>query len=249
MKRKGQIWISAVIYILIITTSLLIVLKFGIPLIDEMKDRNSFEKSKNMMKALDEQIIQVANEGEGSQRVVTLDISEGKLLVENDQVVWEFETDNDILDERTSQETGNIKIVSNANVQSIENEENYILSTVIDYDSNGNPIGFGADIKKIGDENNWDTINASLLIQNITYDGVDSNGTFKMFLGDDESTSYGNGYTKLVPEGNNTNLGSSTIIAHINTTLSGSKLEYDIHITLNSYSDFLVIETKNIEIE
>lgn len=244
MLRKGQIWISAVIYVLVISSTLLIVLKFGVPIIDEMKDRNVFEKSKTMMSALDEQILQVANEGEGSQRVVSLDIIEGNLYVENNEIVWEFETNNEVFNTRSSNTQGNLQIVSNSNVKTTELGNSYILSTIVDY-SNGFPITFNATIKKFGDISNWTSVNTSELIENLTYDNVSSTGTFNIFLNDDSLTGIGNGYTYMLPSGNNSNLGDATVVAHINS----SSFEYDVYITLNSYSDFLVIETKNINVK
>lgn len=247
-KKRGQIWISAVMYILIISTSLLVVLKFGIPLINDIKDQNSFQKTKNVMISLDEQITHVANEGEGSQRIISLDITEGNLLVEDDQIIWEFETDSEILDERSLQTTGNLKILSNANVKTYENSNNYHLSTIVDYKNNNQPIRFNTTIQKLGSKTNWVQINTSELIQNMMYDSTQSTGEFNIFLNNDPQTGIGNGYTYMIPEGNNTNLGKATIVAHINSSTSSPHIEYDLHITLNSYSDFLEIETKNIQI-
>ncbi|MBR9675542.1 hypothetical protein GOV05_00880 [Candidatus Woesearchaeota archaeon] len=245
--RKAQIWVSAVIYILIISTSLILVLKVGMPIIDRIKDKGVFEKTKNTMAYLDEQITYVANEGEGSQRIVSVDIPSGNLFVENNQVVWEFDTDTQVLDERSSQEVGNLKIISNANVHTYDYGDRFVLSTLVDY-KDTIPVYFNVTIRKIGSEEAWAGINASDLITSINYDGVSPPGSFNLYFGNDPSTATGVGYTYMTPSSNNTNVGQASVTAHISSVLGVTPLEYDLIITLNSYADFLVLETKNIEI-
>ena len=51
--KKAQIWISAVLYTLIIVVAIVIVLSAVVPLINKMKDRAIFQKVKNELLNLD----------------------------------------------------------------------------------------------------------------------------------------------------------------------------------------------------
>ena len=45
----------------------------------------------------------------------------------------------------------------------------------------------------------------------------------------------------MIPPGNNSNLGSAKVIAHMNTGFG----DYDLEFTLQSYADFLTVNVKN----
>ena len=238
MKKKGQIWISAVLYILIISTAIILILKVGVPLIDKMKDKSSFSKAKETMLALDKTIQEVALEGEGSQRIIPLNIDNGKIIIANNEIVWEMKTKSDIMDSHTSLNYGDLKVTSNANVKTWETNSSYYMQTTIDDDI------FRVKITKIGNKTDYASINTSSVIDEIFYDGNNVNNTFAFSVNGDSTSETGNGYTYMTPSGNNTNLGSAKVIAHINS----SSFEYDIHFTLESYSDFLIIELKDVVI-
>ncbi|MBN2422193.1 hypothetical protein JXB41_03115 [Candidatus Woesearchaeota archaeon] len=237
IKRKSQVWVSAILYTLVATIALVLILEAGIPILERLKDTTTFSKTKDALLNLDEHINEVASEGEGAQRIVNLEIKEGKLIIAENQINWEFETDNRIVDPRTSQRFGNLIITSNANVQTTETDEIYILKTTIEDDS------FSAKINKIGTESSWQEINTSGLIDSISFNDNELNGTFFFSINGIEDSSYGKGYTELVPSGNNTNLGRAKVIAHINSSFA----EYDLEFILESYADFLITKVKNFE--
>ncbi|MFH0875055.1 MAG: hypothetical protein V1859_03895 [archaeon] len=234
--RKSEVWVSAILYTLVATVALVLILEAGIPILERLKDRTTFTKTKEMMLSLDKQIQAVASEGEGSQRVVNLEIKEGKLLIGNNQVVWEFETKNRIIDSKTSQDIGNLVITSNANVIVTENDYNYFLNTSLKNDT------FSAVIQKVGSESAWAPINTSKLIESINFNGVPLNGNFSFKINGDSLSEKGTGYTKLVPAGNSSNLGRAKVIAHINAPTFA---EYDLEFTLESYADFISVKVKN----
>ena len=66
---------------------------------------------------------------------------------------------------------------------------------------------------------------------------------FSFSINDNSSSTEGTGYTKLVPSGNNTNLGRAKVIAHINSTYAS----YDLELVLESYADFITVKVKNFE--
>ena len=77
--KKGDIWVSAILYVLIISLSIVLIINVGGPIIDKMKDSQSLAKSKEIMLTIDKTISEVANEGEGSQRIIPLEVKDGKM--------------------------------------------------------------------------------------------------------------------------------------------------------------------------
>ncbi|MBN1502987.1 hypothetical protein JW930_05575 [Candidatus Woesearchaeota archaeon] len=235
MKKKGQVWVSAILYTLVAAMAIVIILQTGIPILSRFKDQATFTKTKDVMLNLDKHITEIAREGEGSQRVVTIDITDGKLIVDNNQIVWELETKNKLIDPRTSQIEGNLIITSNANVQTIETDNDFIMQTQIKNDT------FSVNISKIGSRNNWMDINTSSLLNYISFNDNMMNGTFNFSLNYDPSSTSGNGYTEMIPSGNNSNLGKAKVVAHINSSFA----EYELEFVLESYADFLIARVKN----
>lgn len=235
--KNAEVWVSAILYILIITLVIVLILKTAVPIIEKMKDRSSFNKAKESMLTIDKTISEVANEGEGSQRIVPVDVKDGKIIINNNEISWEIETKTEVLDERSSVDFGNLKISSNANVKALETENSYIMQTTIDGDI------FNVSVKKIGLESNYSAINTTSIIESVYYDGQLLDGEFNFLVNGDEDSSEGNGYTKMIPAGNNTGLGRAKVLAHVNN----SDYEYDLELTLESYADFLTVELKNVK--
>lgn len=68
--KKGQIWTSAVLYIVIGVITISIILSAGVPLVNKLKDKNTIIQTKELMLDLDKVIREVRNEGPGSKRVI-----------------------------------------------------------------------------------------------------------------------------------------------------------------------------------
>ena len=86
-------------------------------------------------------------------------------------------------------------------------------------------------------------MHTSKIIDYISFNDNRLNGSFYFAINGNVESTYGNGYTKMIPAGNNNNLGRGKIIAHMNTTFG----EYDLVFTLESYADFVVTKIKNFE--
>ncbi len=54
--RKAQIWVSAILYILVITVIMVLVLNAGVPIIKDLQDKTVFTRSKNTFLALNQHI-------------------------------------------------------------------------------------------------------------------------------------------------------------------------------------------------
>ncbi|MDD4877920.1 MAG: hypothetical protein PHO02_02700 [Candidatus Nanoarchaeia archaeon] len=93
--RKGDVWISAVLYMALGVIVLTIVLAAGVPMIQKMKDKNSFSQAKTVFYTVNENMKNVINEGPGSRRYMSpFEIKTGEFNVDqtNSQVIWSMKT-------------------------------------------------------------------------------------------------------------------------------------------------------------
>ena len=95
MKKEGQIWISAVIYIALGVIAIALLAAAAVPLVKKMRDRNTFEQTKDLMSEIDDAIRQVVAEGPGSQRFLSpINIKKGELYISGrgNDIQWTMET-------------------------------------------------------------------------------------------------------------------------------------------------------------
>jgi hypothetical protein len=231
--KKGQIWISALLYTLIAVVSIIFILQAGTPIVNGMRDRLVFTKTKNQLVTLDQQIEDVASEGKGSQRIVPLEIDKGNLFLDGGSFRWEFMTDTKLIESGSLQKVGNLLISSNNNVNAYSNSTNYVIEN-----SNVKVV-----FLKNGSASSFVNIQTSDLIESITLvnSGQSIASNFNFSLRPDIDTSYGTGYTRLVDEGSF--LSKGVYIAHIDST----NFVYDLEISLQSNADFLQVKVKNLE--
>ena len=94
--KKGDLWVSAVLYITLGIIAIALILSAAIPFINKIKDRNTVAQTKELLFTLDKTIRHVANEGPGSQRELSVvTIGAGKLFIndQQDNITWEMETE------------------------------------------------------------------------------------------------------------------------------------------------------------
>jgi len=129
MGAKAQIWISAILYILVITVVMVIVLNAGVPIMKDLQDKTVFARQKNTFLALNQQISDISEEGVGSQRVVPIEVEKGNLELKDGSLKWDLLTNAKILEPGQQIELGNLFISSNADVTSTNNPNStYTLS-------------------------------------------------------------------------------------------------------------------------
>lgn len=216
MKKKGQVWISAVLYILIIVVAITIILNTGLPILEKMKDKTVFVQAKNTWTNLDQYIQRIKDEGQGSQRVIPIEIRKGDVSVEGDRLVWQIETEAEILEPRSSIDIGNIRISSNSDVRTIVTDDYYILEN----------SRIKANITNCAD------CNANELISSIYFKDTDTllAGNFSFSINGQPLLI---NYTSISPSGGNRNIGSATITAYlINQTKN-------LLLTLEGGTDFI----------
>lgn len=232
---KGQVWISAVLYVLIAVSIMVLIMEAGIPIIKGLSDKGAFNRARDTMSAIDQQIEEIAREGQGSQRVIPLDINKGTVAIANQGLSWKIESSSKIMEPKTRQEMGNLIISSDIDVTAAEYATNYMLENSY----------MLANISKYGSESNWTSFNTSALINSVKFKGTNTltNGTFSFLIGNSASSGTGTGYTKLMTAG--VNLASSTVLAHMNST----SYDYDLELTLDSKADFIKVALKNVVVK
>lgn len=233
--KKGDIWVSVVLYVLIIVAVTVLILNAGIPLLNKLKDKSLFAKTEDTMLGLNQNIRDVANEGQGSQRVVSINVKTGTFNVGSDKLSWTIDSDSKIVEPRTTIDRGDLKIKANSDVSAVSYDHSFTLE-------NSRIL---ANFTRYGNSTNWVSYNTSSLINSILFVATNETtpGNFNFLLNGAASTGIGNGYTSLQNEG--TGLGSSVLVAHMNS----STYEYDLKFTLESEADFLKIEVDKLAVK
>lgn len=233
--KKGAIWVSAVIYVLIGVIVLTVVIEAGIPMIEGLQERSNVNRARNSFSALDQQIQDIAKEGQGSQRIVPLDVSDGTVKVEDNKLRWKIETSSKVLEPRTRVEFGNLVIASDVDVSAADHSSSHIVQ-------NSRIL---VNFTKVGNSGNWASINTSSLISYIEFKdtGARTTGTFTFFINQNASSATGSGYTELQQAG--TGLATATLKAHVNSSI----YEYDLLLTLDSKTDFLRAVIENFKVK
>lgn len=230
-KKRGQVWVSAVLYFLIAAITVIIVLNAGIPIIEGMKDKSTYTKTKDLMENIDSQIESVASEGIGSQKIVPIELIDGELKIVDNTLSWKFQTDQKIIEPRTKIQQGNLIISANADVTSQEIGRYYYLKNSL----------IEVNISKFCNETRWCPIDTKKLLNWIKHDNDTLTGNFSFMVNRDENTTFGTGYTKISEIGKN--LGKASVITHVNS----SNVEYDLVLTLESYADFITVNIENFK--
>ncbi len=92
--KKGDTWISAVLYIALGTIIVAMLLAAGIPVINKIRDRNIILETKDVMFGINNAVRTVIREGPGSQRSFTISIERGSLIISDagDSINWTMES-------------------------------------------------------------------------------------------------------------------------------------------------------------
>jgi len=127
--KKGDVWVSAVLYIALGMVIITIVLAAGLPLVTKMKDKNTVTQTKRVMLSIDDNLKEVATEGPGSRRVISpLEIGSGELKVNTDEdyIEWMMKTKNKMMEPGINFEEGALNLRLQETI--IEDEYDIIIS-------------------------------------------------------------------------------------------------------------------------
>ena len=131
MDKKGDIWISAVIYIALGIVILTLVLSVGLPLISKMKDTYTAKQTKEIMLTFDNNIRSVYNQGPGAQTQLKLKIGKGDLQINenSDSITWDTRTKAILSEPGVPVAEGNLIILTGISAQA----EEYDLRLTLEY--------------------------------------------------------------------------------------------------------------------
>jgi hypothetical protein len=229
--RSAQIWVSAILYILVITVIMVIVLNAGVPVIKDLQDKTVFTRSKNTFLSLNQQIAEISEEGVGSQRVVPIEIEKGNLELRDGALKWDLRTNAKILESGQQIELGNLYISSNADVSARSNANNYTLENTY----------LRVAFHKCEDREAC-SLNESgmmMIYQPVfknpeTGQEVAAGSQFQFFFNSSPSWS-APGFTVLEDEGSS--IGAARVLYYVNNT--GSNYYTVVEFTLGSNRDFV----------
>ena len=90
--KKGDIWVSAILYFGLGIVIIGIILAAFTPVINRLRDKNIIVQTKGVFQVLDSNIREVAREGSGAQRPLTIDIRKGEFKIDNDnhKIIWTY---------------------------------------------------------------------------------------------------------------------------------------------------------------
>lgn len=108
--KKGDIWVSAILYLGLGVILLSIILAVGLPAVNKLKDKNIAIETENLMSDFDTNIRAVYSEGTGSRRPFKFEITKGTLTISNvdDTIIWEFETSTLLSEPGVTVQKGNL---------------------------------------------------------------------------------------------------------------------------------------------
>lgn len=154
--QKGDIWVSAVLYLTLGVIAIALILGAAVPFINKVKDRNTIAQTKEVLFTLDETIRRVANEGPGSQRELSpFTINAGKLTIDQttEAIKWEMETEAVIQEPNTPLKEG----VLTLELKETKTEGKYLMLITTQYS--------GIDINLTSAYNNPFTGKFSMLVR------------------------------------------------------------------------------------
>ncbi len=142
--KKGDIWISAVLYIALGIIILSIVLAVGLPTIQKMRDNHVAKQTKEIMFVLDSNVRSVFNQGPGAQTQLKIEIGKGDLDINTgtNEIIWTTRTKALLSEPGYPVDEGNLQILTEDSAQKGEYDISLTLAyTHITLDYMGiNPI-------------------------------------------------------------------------------------------------------------
>ncbi len=233
-KRKAvSPLLASTLYVAIAVFVIALVLTMATPFFQKLRDKAAFENAKQMMSNLNSALKEVVAEGRGSTRLVSVNVRRGVLIVDNESNTIEFrmKTEAPIVARSTMIREGDLIIAEGDDVDVIDNGN--VITMRNSY--------LEVNISKVGTKTNWQEINLSQIIQGVylVKENTFFDGTVRMRINDVYENGTGYVYAEMYGRG----LPRGRAVAHL--VVNGTELE--LVITLPSYADFLIVETKEVE--
>ncbi|MFB6242088.1 MAG: hypothetical protein ABEJ36_04800 [Candidatus Nanosalina sp.] len=233
MSKGASSIVTAVLVVGVTLTAVGVVLDVSGPAIDNARDSSAIRQSVSFLNFVDENIREVASEGQGSTRTMSVSFDRGEFDVdaEDDSFTYSLDTGSDIISPQAQQQQGAVTLSSNANVEVSETTKNGETCFMMKNDK------VQACIKKVGSEDSPTSINTSELL---TYYEIEGRGEtpmdFEVELNNAKNSSWGEGYTYAEQLGDHQPHGDVYAVVD-----AENGLEYRVLFQLYSGADFLSI--------
>jgi hypothetical protein len=233
---RGLSLISGVLFTAFIIAATSIIYLTAVPAINRMQCAVVMDKMKTSFASIDEVVQKVASEGEGSKRIIELNVNEGEIRIDggNDTIYWTYKCSSPVMSPRTFQTFGNVVFGSNLDTSAHEGSCSGQTAFILENEH------LRACFKKFGSEDSKVRYNMSDVLLSLYQ--KDLNQTLplqylQITLDGNQTSSVGNGYTKL--ESSGYHLPYAEVTAHMESDYG---LTYDIKFMLETGEDFITIK-------
>lgn len=223
MNKRGQVWVSTILYFTLTLVLIIFLLNYFRPTLDRIKTNSEMKALEKEAMKFNDILEELIKEGKGSQKEIDLALEKGSILVTNDSLkVVLPRVSDDLIEKEISDK---VVITTKNEIFISENSTHYELKNAY----------IRIKLKKYGNSSNHVSINTSEILEEIEYLETNSiiNPDFSFYIGDDESTSIGTGYTELIKSDFYNSFGKINIYMHT------SKVNYMFSIVLESDMKFI----------
>ncbi|MEM7818906.1 MAG: hypothetical protein QW403_02065 [Candidatus Aenigmatarchaeota archaeon] len=232
--------IAYVMVFLIVFSGIVLVLFLGMPIIERARESSVINEAWGNLMLIEKTIEEVASEGIGSLRTISLKISDGEYKVnEKTNSIEFYYLPKSYSLEPILLKEDNILLISGKSAVAKEYDLDNDGEDEIVLENEFMKVG----ILKKGSKENYEFINTSKLIKLINFKMNNINlipSDTSIFIDDEEESSYGYGYSEALNE--NKNSAKAEAIVHLNTSYAS----YEILYTLYSDVDFLTVKVLNV---
>ncbi|MFQ3275361.1 MAG: hypothetical protein ACI9LV_000861 [Candidatus Nanohaloarchaea archaeon] len=228
---------TSAIYVGVTVSAISVAITAGVPALENMQEAASVRQAQQFMQQLDQNVQTVVSEGEGSARTISGSFERGRMYFddETETLIYELDTNADVISPQTTTREGNVILSSSANVQ--------VNETTID----GTPCylmendHIRACIKNIGSSTSFENITTSELLTLYEFKDNDRelDANLSVELNSENTTSYGTGYTTAET---GEFIGTGEVKA---TIASEYGFTYDVFFRLPTGADFLQVDVQN----
>lgn len=224
----------------IVIVGVAFILVQSMPIIESSTSSTKLKNAENIMRTLDNSIMEVAQEGGNASRLVTFTTPDEFVVLDNEDAI-EFRI-------RSSAETGidyfariirnNLVFISGNDVSCTESDANNDGNKDLVLENSFLKAAFQS-VKRTQPLSQLDTsYNIIQITEKIDYNSVTFANT-SLVIDDNSSTSYGTGFSEILMPGKA--LPECTVHFFVD-----SGVKYDIYYKLYAGADFLAIEVRNI---
>jgi type II secretory pathway pseudopilin PulG len=126
MNKKGDVWVSTVLYTLITVAVIALVLAAVTPMINKNKDKAIIDQTTVMLNQIDD-AIQRATSAEGTRTMVELTVKKGTFFVNDSYIDWQLDSNYVYSEIGQTIQQGKLTVLTT------QQQENYLIDLKIIY--------------------------------------------------------------------------------------------------------------------